>query len=248
MRCFDLEGVARFSSRAEVYALARPSYPPEAIGFITEGARGARPIIDLAAGTAIGTDLIARRGLRCVGIEPNVEMLARAGELPGRPLVAGKAETMPLRDGATDLLTVFNAFHWFQPDAFFLEAHRVLTPGGKLALLWNDWNLGDPFTAAFVKLMRSHAGDFPPEDREAEVAPLYATRFFRSVERRAFPNMHTLDLPRLKMRMQSMSYIPAEGDAWTAIERELDALFEEYARSGSVRHLYDTSVFVAIRA
>ncbi|HET8773252.1 MAG TPA: class I SAM-dependent methyltransferase, partial [Thermoanaerobaculia bacterium] len=232
----------RYDDRAEIYARGRPSYPAEAIEHV---ARPNERVLDLGAGTGIGTRLLAARGLYVVAVDGNVAMLDIA-----RPAMAAaaRAEVLPFRTASVDLVTAFNAFHWFQPEPFFEEARRVLRPDGRLALLWNDWDAGDAFTAAFVRLMRSRAGDFPPEDREGEVAPLYATARFADVQRTAFPNTHILDLPTLRLRLQSMSYIPKAGPAWDALNDELTALFAAFAdKHGCVRHRYETSVFVARR-
>ena len=251
LRCHDMEGVARFSSRAEVYARARPSYPEAMIDALLASA-GARPgavIIDLGAGTGISTRLLARVHGRAFGLDPNLSMLDAGPRLASAPLAAGRAELLPLRNATAHVITAFNAFHWFQPEPFFDEAHRVIAPSGSLALVWNDWNLEDPFTAEFVRLMRSCAGDFPREDREAEVAPLYQTCLFTGIRRSAWPNIHTLDRETLPMRLQSMSYVPREGPVWDDLAFRLDALFEKYASGdGTVRHHYTTAVFVAQRA
>jgi SAM-dependent methyltransferase len=61
------------------------------------------------------------------------------------PALRGTAESLPVAADRVDLLTVGEAFHWFEPTAALDEAHRVLRGGGTLALLWNrrdesvDW-------------------------------------------------------------------------------------------------------------
>jgi len=246
-RCCDLDGVTRFADRAAIYARARPSYPPAAIEFLL--ARAPRPnarIVDVGAGTGIATHLLAEANGRALGLDPGVEMLRAAAPGARVALAAGRAEHLPLRYRSVDLLTAFNAFHWFQPEAFFTEARRVLAPDGRLVLAWNDWNHDDPFTSEFVRLMRSRAGDYPPEDRAAEVAPLYSTHQFGEVEAASFENVHVLDAETLPLRLQSMTYIPREGPAWETLSTELTALFERYAdEEGKVRHHYRTSVYVA---
>ncbi|HVR40762.1 MAG TPA: class I SAM-dependent methyltransferase [Thermoanaerobaculia bacterium] len=236
-RCCDLEGVARFSDRAAFYARARPSYPPEAIAFV----RGnAKRIVDVGAGTGISTRLLS-----ATGVDPNFAMLLAADD--ALPRVQARAEVLPFRDASIDLVAAFNSFHWFQTDAFFDEARRVLRRDGRLALVWNDWDRSDAFTREFEQLMRSCAPpDFPPEDREAEVAPLYATKRFTDIERATLPHRHRLDYQLLEMRLQSMTYVPKAGAEWERVARELAELFARYADAdGFVEHHYFASVFVS---
>jgi len=50
----------------------------------------------------------------------------------------GTGECIPLPDAAVDLVTVAQAFHWFRTAEALDEIHRVLRPGGWLALMWNE--------------------------------------------------------------------------------------------------------------
>ena len=47
--------------------------------------------------------------------------------------IVARAERVPLRDACIDLITVAQALHWFDLEAFVGEAKRVLKPGGVLA-------------------------------------------------------------------------------------------------------------------
>jgi SAM-dependent methyltransferase len=46
----------------------------------------------------------------------------------------GPAEKSELPDASVDLVTVAQALHWFDLDAFYREVRRVLKPGGALAV------------------------------------------------------------------------------------------------------------------
>lgn len=248
-RHFELDGIERFADRAASYARARPSYPTAAIDYVLSKApRLPARIVDLGAGTGIATRLLTAKNGRAIALDPGLVML-RSGIADARvPRAAGTAERLPLRDGSVDLLTAFNAFHWFVPEPFFAGAHRALAAGGRLALIWNDWDLDDPFTREFVALMRS-GGEFLPEDRSVEVAPLFATKLFPNVETASFANEHVLDAETLPLRLRSISWIPHEGPPWDALADGLRALHARYADgAGVVRHRYRTNVYVAERA
>ena len=56
--------------------------------------------------------------------------------LPAVRIEGGTAEAMPSADGSVDAVVVGNAFHHFERRSAFAEIHRVLHPGGVLALFW----------------------------------------------------------------------------------------------------------------
>ncbi len=137
-------------------------------------------ILDVGAGTAIGSNQLARYERSVIAVDPNLSMVRASQRLDRVTFVIGRAENLPFISAITSLLTVFNAFHWFQPRPFFAEAYRVIQPGGTLAIVWNVWDRRDLFTDEFFQLMRTCAGDRPPEDLDAEAAPLYQTDLFHN--------------------------------------------------------------------
>jgi len=61
-----------------------------------------------------------------------------AKQLPSLSIVEGTAEHLPCEDGSFDVLSVAQAFHWFNPVEALREFARVLVPGGGLCLIWNE--------------------------------------------------------------------------------------------------------------
>jgi SAM-dependent methyltransferase len=139
-----------FGSAAGVYERGRPPYPEAALDFLLPAGRPR--VLDLGAGTGKLTRQIRGRGLDVVAVDPSEGML---GELrravPGISAHLGAAESIPLPDASVDVVLVAQAWHWVDPVRALPEIARVLTPGGRLGLIWNlrderaDWvrRLGD---------------------------------------------------------------------------------------------------------
>jgi len=138
----DIHEVAQrgFGAEALAYDQARPSYPPDSVAWLTEnlGIGPDRVVVDLAAGTGKLTALIGGAGADLVAVEPVAGMRELFGQrLPGVPLVAGAAETMPFADACVDAVVVAQAFHWFDARRALAELARVVRAGGRLGLIWN---------------------------------------------------------------------------------------------------------------
>jgi SAM-dependent methyltransferase len=132
---------ARFGDDADRYDRARPGYPETLLDLLAvrTGLGEGTAVLDLAAGTGKLTRQLVARGADVVAVEPSPGMRDRlTAALPGVRVEDGTAEDLPLADGAVDLVTVGQAFHWFDTRPALAEIHRVLRPGGWLALLWNE--------------------------------------------------------------------------------------------------------------
>ena len=152
MNFIDPVAAAGFGSAADVYERARPSYPPESIDWLLArtGVGEGDTIVDLGAGTGKLTRLLAPSGARIVAVEPIPEMRAHidVGEA-----IDGTAEAIPLPNASAVLVTVAQAFHWFDHDRALPEIHRVLRPEGALALFWNMRDLDDPVQRGVEELL-----------------------------------------------------------------------------------------------
>jgi SAM-dependent methyltransferase len=234
-----------FARSAGAYERARPEYPPAAIDWLRErlGLGPGRRVVELAAGTGKLTRPLAGTGAEVVAVEPVAEMRARIG--PGAAEVLdGTAEAMPLADASADAVTVGQAFHWFDGPAALAEIHRVLRPGGALALVWNRRPLDDPVHAAIEALMAPHRGDAPVHRSGAWRAALEETVLFGALEERTFPHAQDMDADALADRVGSTSVIAALPDGPRA---EVLAEVRALAAGGPMRLTYVCEVFACDR-
>jgi SAM-dependent methyltransferase len=224
-------GPAGFEDGAR-YDGARPDYPETALDWIADGLGlgGSSRVLDLGAGTGIMTRQLARRVGSVVAVEPSPGMReVLAGSLPGVEALDGAAEAIPLPDASVDAVVVAQAFHWFDPGPALGEIHRVLVPGGGLALVWNERDESVEWVAALSRAMRWDVE--MPYEVGRDFTAVVAAGPFRGVERAEFAHHQTLSRDGLYRRVETTSYIAAMTDAqrapvMAAVARVVEALDE----------------------
>jgi ubiquinone/menaquinone biosynthesis C-methylase UbiE len=98
---------------------------------------GSRRVADIACGTGILADRIARElnPDQVYGVDMSDGMLAQAKARSSQvQWLKGPAEQLPFDDGALDAIVTTSAFHFFDQPAALAEFHRVLAPGGIAAV------------------------------------------------------------------------------------------------------------------
>ncbi|HVV56805.1 MAG TPA: methyltransferase domain-containing protein [Gaiellaceae bacterium] len=201
---------AGFAAAADVYERARPSYPQDAVDWIVEraGLRPGRVVVDLAAGTGKLTRLLVPSGAEVVAVEPVPEMRAKLEEVvPGVSALYGTAERLPFADGSADVVTVAQAFHWFDHERALAELHRVLRPDGLLVLVWNSRDLDDPLQRALEELLAPLRDGPPAQEESAWRDPLEASALFGPIETRRFRYEQAFTAQDLVDRVHSTSFV-----------------------------------------
>lgn len=248
----DLRPTERFSSRVADYLAYRPRYPADLVGLLEQlvGLSPAWIVADVGSGTGFLADLFLEYGNLVYGVEPNAEMRAaaetRLSDTGTFHSVAGRAEDTTLAADLIDLITVGQAFHWFDPMATRVEFRRILRPGGFVALIDNVRRLDTPLLGEYEEFLWRHCPEYGDVARADEIAK-DSSGFFTpdSSAVRELDNHQALDWPGLVGRFLSASYAPGPEDPGhaTAME-ELAQLFQRHARDGVVRLEYKTRISV----
>jgi SAM-dependent methyltransferase len=245
---YQMNPQGRFSDRAQDYAKYRPSYPSEAINCILEGLDTSKLITaDIGAGTGISSRLLADRGVKVMAIEPNTAMRQVALAHPLVEFRDGSAENTKLPDNSVDLVTCFQAFHWFNPEPTLREFARILQPEGRIALVWNDRDLdgGDRFTREYDYIITQASNNSPILSRLDGRSGTFIKSLFSLVSQQIFAYQQALTQDSLIGVATSASYIPQEGKAYQQMLRNLTNLHQKYCdEQGLVYLKYKTSVYL----
>jgi len=205
-------------------------------------------IADVGSGTGISTRMLLESGNAVFGVEPNEPMRTAAEDLlkdfPKFTSIDGTAAETNLPDASVDLVTAFQAFHWFEGDKTRDEFVRILKPGGYVALIWNERKLGaTPFLMEYEKFLLKYAGDYEAVRHENTGSEELRKFFERDFAVAVFQNAQVLDFDGLKGRVLSSSYMPTpDDDRYDVMIEELRALFTKYQEQGRITLLYDTRV------
>jgi len=123
-----------FSSLARDYARYRPRYPEALFAWLAAAAPARALAWDCGTGNGQAAVGLARHFARVLATDASAEQIAQAEPHAGVEFRVAPAEQAPLAAGTCDLITVAQAVHWFDLEAFYAEAARVLKPAGVLAV------------------------------------------------------------------------------------------------------------------
>ena len=205
------ERLARsFGRVAELYDRVRPDYSQESLDRAQEALEldGSARVLDLAAGTGRLTVELERRFAHVVAVEPDEAMRALN---PGREVLAGTAESIPLDDASVDAVFVGEAFHWFEPVAAVAELLRVLRPRGGVVLIGNQWWDPEPeLPPRAAELLR---GPYEASGRATAVETwpeaFASSGAFEPLREETFSRVVTIDADRLLSMYETTSSFAA---------------------------------------
>jgi SAM-dependent methyltransferase len=149
-----------FSKQSDLYVKHRPHYPAELYGYLSSLSPEHELAWDCGTGNGQAAIGLAEYYKQVVATDPSEQQIRNCLPHPKVIYHVEKAEASSLASGSADLLTIANALHWFDFDAFYTEVRRVLKPNGVIAA----WAYGTPSVSPQVDKILLHYHDVTLND------------------------------------------------------------------------------------
>jgi len=102
-------------------------------------------VLDVACGTGLASEPLAKQGLVVTGLDVSDQMLELARRrIPQGDFVRGNAEALPFADGQFHAAICAQAIHWMDQPKALAEMSRVVRPGGYVAIWWKTLVAEEP--------------------------------------------------------------------------------------------------------
>lgn len=239
----------KFTGKAELYERYRPSYPDALIYFLYENAR-CGCVADIGAGTGKFTRCLLKKPWRVIAVEPNADMRGKLSGIEQITIVPASAEDTQLADQSVGLVTVAQAFHWFDEEKFKAECRRILLPGGRLAVIFNERVLeGCEISRVRNEICRRYCGAFHTGHvgrRTSEEGDAFLRREYFS-EVLYFCAEHNIMMDEESFVGDTLSRSYAIDDDHADFEAFVDELknaFAKYEKDGTVAIRYKTVCYL----
>lgn len=222
-----------FTTKANEYAIGRPSYAPAAVDrILAEMLKEGDLIADVGSGTGIFSKEFLLHGYEVFGVEPNDAMRLEAEKAYGKNKlfhsISATAEKTGLPAGSISLVTAASSFHWFDTNGFYEECKRILKPDGIVCIIVNA-RVYDSFTEKQHRICEQYCHNYVSLAHGAGKALQKADEFFKGdfcIERFDFPLHYTKQ--KFIARSLSSSYAPEKGtDNYEEYTRSLQGLVDE---------------------
>lgn len=231
-----------FSGHANLYVKARPRYPDALFAWIADEAPARGCVWDAGCGNGQASVALARHFEYVVGTDPSERQIGQAVADPRVEYRVEPAEHTSFAGHAADAVTVAQALHWFDLDAFIREMRRVAKPGALFAA-WSYANCSvtPALDAIVAELYGGVLGPYwPPERRLVEegyaslalpIAPVAAPAFEMRADWSAAQFLAYLSSWSAAQRHRNATGV----DAVAAVADEVRAVWGDAAQPRPVR-------------
>lgn len=127
-----------FSNQASVYSKFRPRYPARLYEFLYDHCTAFGQALDMATGNGQVASALSTHFNKVFATDISQSQIDQAHQAENISYSLQRAESTDFEDNSFDLITVGQAYHWFDFEAFGKEANRLLKPEGIIAI----WTYG----------------------------------------------------------------------------------------------------------
>lgn len=124
-----------FSLQAAAYSIYRPTYPKELYDYLFTLVGNYDWVWDCATGNGQVATILAQKFQKVYATDISEKQIQQALKLPNVTYNVESSDKANVPDDSFDLITVAQAIHWFNFEAFYSEVKRTLKPGGVLAVI-----------------------------------------------------------------------------------------------------------------
>ncbi|WP_455211211.1 class I SAM-dependent methyltransferase [Kaarinaea lacus] len=199
-----------FSRQASAYQAYRPDYPSELFTYIASLTPDNVLAWDCACGTGQASISLTKYFQKIIATDASQEQINNAIQHPQIEYRVETAEHSSLANHSADLIVVGQALHWFEIDAFFVEAKRVLKHDGIVAVWsYNLLTISQEIDAIINEFNQHILGDYWAPERKLVENNYQDIIFpFESITTEHFTMRENWDL------VQLMGYL----NTWSAVQ------------------------------
>lgn len=248
-----MDNTNKFSGRAESYEKARPDYALELINYLSDtlGINKDTAIADIGSGTGKLSKEFLKLGCKVFCVEPNEDMRKMAennlSEYAGFISVNGTDENTCLENKSIDVVTVAQAFHWFNVEMFKSECKRILKPKGTVVIVYNHRVADSDFVKENAEICKKYCPNFNgfSNTYSTEALSKIDMLFDGKYEVKTFSNNLTYSKDMFIDRMLSASYSLTEKDEkYNEYITSLEQLFDKYSVDGILTMPNETIAYI----
>ncbi|MFO1464670.1 MAG: class I SAM-dependent methyltransferase [bacterium] len=155
-----------FSRQADAYARYRPRYPQGLYRYLAGLCLRRNLAWDCATGNGQAALGLAPYFSQVIATDASERQIAQAEAHPGVEYRVAPAEASGLPGRSVDLITVAQAFHWFEFEKFYAEVRRVAVPQGIIALWgYQHFSCSPEIDRVYLRYYSETVGPYWPADR-----------------------------------------------------------------------------------
>ena len=243
----------KFTGKAEIYNKYRSNYPNKCIEDIlkTVNANKDISIADIGAGTGKLTKQFLEKGIKVIAVEPNADMLEVAIKNLSKynELFEYKqepAEKTSIDDNSINIITVAQAFHWFDKNTFKKECKRILKPNGVIAIMWNFIDYKQELESKIINIHKKYTSltfnASEEEQRDSDIINFFGKDNYKF---KIYENNYIENKEIFLGKQLSMSYALKENDEkYDEYVAEFNNLFTTYSKNGVIEIHNNTYCYV----